>query len=147
MGGFKENKRPEVIYIYGSSAKDLYEENEPDTFRINLGTTLDLEGKWEMALMDIDLPRLTTNYKPQYITLYSSVCTSSIIGAAQRPILYRFFKSDLRYTKALNITTPRYVPLNTDSLPVIDIYLLDDKGEKPSFQKGQTTCTLHLRKI
>lgn len=134
------------MFIYGSSKKNLYKENEPGSFRINLGTILELEGEWEMALLDIDLPLLEKGYRPLYLTLFSNICSSSILEASQKPVFYRIYRSDFKPRKVLKITTPRYVPLNVNSLQTVNMYMLDEKGQKPSFQSGQVNCTLHLRK-
>ena len=134
------------MYIYAESGKGLYKENDPADFRIDLGTTLELEGDWEIALLDIDLPTMTKDYEAMFVTLYSNICQESIEDGIQRPILYRLFKSYFRSGKALNITTPHYVPVNSQSLRTIHIYILDQRRKKPSFLPGRTTCTLHLRK-
>ena len=135
------------MYIYAESGTDLYKENDPSDFRIDLGSALELKGDWEVAVLDIDIPKMKKNYSPLYINLYSNICSESIMDGIQRPILYRLFKGNFRGGKALSITTPRYVPLKSNSLRTIGIYILDHKGEKPSFESGRTTCTLHLRKL
>lgn len=134
------------MYIYAESGKGLYTECEPSDFRIDLGKTIELEGKWEIALLDIDLPTLQRENTTMFLTLYSNVCTESIENGIERPILYRVFKSDFRQGKALTIATPRYVPLSQNSIRTIHIYILDHIRQKPSFRPGRTTCTLHLRK-
>lgn len=135
------------MYIFAESGKGLHKENDPADFRIDLGTTLQLDGKWEIALLDIDLPTMTKKYQPMYITLFSNICSESIDDGVQRPILYRLFKSSFRSGKAWSIENPRYIPLSASSVRTIRVYLLDHRREKPSFQQGRTTCTLHLKKV
>ena len=134
------------MYIYAENGMGTYKDDDPANFRIDLGTTIELEGSWEMALLDIDLPTMKKGYNPIFLTLYSDVCSESIEDGVQRPVLHRVFKADFKGGKALTITTPRYVPINSKSIRNIHIYILDYRGEKPSFQQGRTTCTLHLRK-
>ena len=134
------------MYVYAESCKGLHEEDDPADFRVDLGTLLELDGKWEIALLDIDLPTMAKDYQPMYLTFYSNVCVESIEDGIQRPILCRLFKSNFRSGKAWSIDSPRYVPLNVNYLRTIRIYILDQRGDKPSFPQGRTTCTLHLRR-
>ena len=135
------------MYIYGDSRKNIYQDNESDSFRIDLGTSLELDGKWEIAVLDIDLPTMKKEANiPMYVTLFCNVCEISCVDSSQKPVLYRMYKSDFRAGNSLRITTPRYVPISSKSLRTLDIYILDHNGEIPPFTPGVTTCTLHLRK-
>ena len=46
------------MYIYAENGMGTFKDDETSNFRIDLGTTLELQGEWEIALLDIDLPTI-----------------------------------------------------------------------------------------
>lgn len=139
----------EEMYLYLTSDcnADVFPENTASSFRVKLPKTLDLKEKncsWSIALIDVDMPKLSGDYKPNFITFESSVCAPSIYKLGLRPVLHLLYYPQIRRGFPIIIENPRYIQLNTKSIDVIDIYLTDDKDEKVSFSTGHLTCTLHL---
>lgn len=137
------------IYLTSTASDDYFSNNSVTNFRVKLPKALKLApfGHYAVALVDIDLPKLRQNYTSKHISIYSSICQPSITDSGLKPILHRVFYSYLRSGRPLSLDPLRYVPLNTDSLDVLDMYLLDDTNVPPSFRPGQLSCTLHIKSI
>lgn len=135
------------LYLSSDSCTDIFPFNTANDFRVKLPKTLTLndhQSSWSLALIDLELPKLAGGYKPAFITFESRTCSSAIYKTDLRPVLQRLYYSQIKKRAAVVIDNPRYVSLNTSSLDVIDLYLLDDKGAGVSFLPGPLTCTLHL---
>ena len=66
------------------------------------------------------------------------------MNSSQAPILQRMYYHQLQQKGSYIFDHPRYIPVTADSLDALSIYLLDDKGEEPSFKSGHSCCTLHI---
>lgn len=136
------------LYISSSSHEDLYPTNSPADFKVKLsrGVKAVNFNQWSVALIDIDLPPLRAGYKPSYITILGSFCTPTHYFTSLQPVLQRLYFPQLKKGRPLSIDIPRYVRVNTDGLDVVRLYLQDDQGHPPSFERGELTCTLHLQR-
>ena len=134
------------MYLSSDSCREIYPYNTANDFRVKLPQTLQLHSaeKWTIAILDIDLPRLEDEYKPHYITLESSVCTPSVYTNGLRPVLQRLYFSQIKKGSPIIFSNPRYVPLNTSTIDVLDMYITDSSGRKASLKQGAVECTLHL---
>lgn len=136
------------LYITSTTSRDIFPGNNVNKFNLKLPRNLNLtpHGAYSIALLDIDLPRFHADYTAKYITIYSSLCQPCVYKDAQRPVLARLYFSDMKTGKPFHALFPRYVPLNTDSIDCLDLFILDDRDLPPSFKPGQLTCTLDIRK-
>jgi len=136
------------LYLSSRSDLQLYPENTSASFRVRLPDPIKIpeSEKWTIALLDLDLPRCESSYKPSFITIHSTLCTSSVLGPARQPVLQRVYYQDIKSGRPFRFETPRYVPLNVAFLEVLDVSLYDEQGQRPTFKTGVLNCTLHLRK-
>lgn len=135
------------LYLSSHTSKDIYPFNTANDFKAKLPLTLNLNGavgKWRMALLDIDLPKLEEGYKPNYITLETSLCAPSVYHNSLRPILQRLYYSEIKKGQPITIDSPRYVTINTSNIESFDLYILDQTDQKVSFKTGHVYCSLHL---
>lgn len=141
------NYKELYLYISSKSCEHLYPDNDSSNFRVRLPTVIRLQGTkpWSVALLDIDLPKPETDYKPVYIVLSSSVCAPTVYHTTLQPVLQRIYFQEIKSGKPLRFEAPRYVPVNIASLEIFDLCIFDDKGQRPSFKSGHLSCTLHLR--
>ena len=58
-----------LLTLPSNSSRLLYPENQPNRFRIQLPKSLDLEGDWEVALVDILYPYNWSNFEAEYVAL------------------------------------------------------------------------------
>ena len=136
------------IYLYLSSdtSKDIYPDNHAGSFRVKLPQTLYLGGKWTIALLDIDLPKISQNPKPHHITLQTSISTPCIYKSGLNSVIQRLYFSEVKRGLPVYITNPRYMPVSINILDTFDMFITDDKGQKVPFEPGSLECTLHLLK-
>ena len=136
------------IYISSDQSGSNFQGNSPGSFRVKLPRQLQLtpQGSWNVAILDINLPKPPADYKPAYLTINSSMCQPSFVNGTQAPVLHKIYYSQFKNGKPLTFDNPRYVPVITDSLDIIEIYLTDSNGALPTFEKGHSACTLHLVK-
>lgn len=138
------------IYITSDQSDNYFHGNTPSSFRIKLPRRLFLahdSSVWYVALLDISFPNLKEGYKPTYITIHSNICQTSIVNGSQAAVLQRVYKGQLSEGMHVTFDSPRYIPVSVDSADTIEIYLTDYTGTTPSFQEGQSSCTLHITKF
>lgn len=143
---FKALDMSTYVYISSNASKQYFPANESTHFRMTLAKPLSLYGDWEVALTEINLPKLAQGYKPEYIAIECSFCIDSFVNGGQDQLLDRFFLSELRPSDVIRLTRPHYVKVNTDLLHTLQLNLYDETHAKPSFQSGNLHCTLHLRR-
>lgn len=135
------------LYLSSTQSTQFFVNNSPAAFRVKLPKRLKLcsSQRWSIALLDICLPKLKSGYKPLYLTVNSSVVESSVVSMDLMPTLNRIYFQQLKkYRPLLIFEHPRYIPVTTDTMETLDIYLTDSEGNKPSFDEGELLCTLHL---
>lgn len=134
------------IYLTSTASLEYFPNNSVTSFRVKLPKPLNLKplGRYSVALLDIDLPKFQQNYAAKHITLFSNMCQHSVSDNTLKPILHRLFFADLRSGRPQILQSPRYVGLNSENLDIIEIYLLDELNQPPSFRPGQLSCTLHI---
>ena len=140
------------MFVYVSSDVDsgnYFHGNTPTSFRVKLPGRINFlpQGKWEVALLDIDLPRPLDKYNSIYVCINSSICKPSPFNSSLTPILNRVYFNQISRGAPVYFDNPRYIPLSVDSLDIIDIYLTDSSGANPSFKQGKVNGTLHFRLI
>ena len=140
------------MFVYISSDVDkenYFPGNTPTSFRVKLPgrVTFRPQGQWEVALLDIDLPRPIDKYNAIYITINSSICKPSPVNAILAPVLNRVYFNQINRGAPVHFDNPRYIPLCVEGLDIIDIYLTDNTGIYPSFKQGKVNGTLHFRLI
>ena len=78
--------------------------------------------------------------------VYCNVCEPQIVGDAYVPLLRNVAIKGARgeyVTKTYG--EPHYVPVNTDTVDMIEINIKDDTGQDVSFASGKVVCKLHFR--
>ena len=135
------------MYVYVDSAASLeyFKENKAVDFRVKLAKQLTLQGSWEVAVVNVGFPAITSNYKAQIIYINSSICQDSVLNGTLQPILSSVHRKEFRKGHVV-FSPPSYVRVNTDQLTVLRVYLRDSEGQSPSFHSGALYCTLHFRK-
>lgn len=124
------------------NVKNLYEL----VFKLPKSIKLAPFGDWSIALVDIDLPKLEENYRPQYLVIFSSVCAPCVFQQDLKPVMQNLYYFQIRSNKPIIFENPRYVKINKEALDTIDLYITDENGDSPSFKNRTLACTLHIRK-
>ncbi len=119
------------MYLYLSSTDSpVHSQNTPVDFTVELPQSLQLDGNWECALLDINRHN---------VLVYCDWCQESVIHGAWLPML--------RKVNNKNIVRPRYVPIYMDHHARIRLYIKDLSNRTPSFGNQASMCTLHLRPL
>lgn len=135
------------LYLSSDSSQRIFPNNRPCKFIIRLPEVIRLqEGKWCIALLDIDFPKFDEDYKPAYVTVETNICEASVYGDIYRPVLHRFYFNEIRKSQPVTIGIPRYIPVSVLNASQLEIHITDDSKNYVSFRAGATRCTLHLTK-
>jgi hypothetical protein len=130
------------MVLKSTDSLSTYTDNRPSDFRVRLPRTLPLSGDWTIELTEFinTEVRKTSNKE---IFLYCSVCDDTIVGEHQKPLLRRIVLED---RKNVIFLRPYRVPLRTNDLDTIHLYIRDGNDVEPSFLVGTSTVTLVLRR-
>ena len=130
------------VYLSSDESKTYFPDNQPSKFTVKLPETLHLQGKWQLALCEIQYPPIRK--KPEQLLVLTDLCQDSIVGETRLPILRRF-----KYTKRgySSFGVFYYATLKSLEVDQISIYLSTDTGEDASFTSGTLKCTLHFQHV
>lgn len=134
------------IHVSDKQTKSFFTSNKICDFRVKLPYTLNFEApfKYEIALLDISMPKLKKGSVFDYMTININIGDTSIINLDQEPILQRLYKSKI--TETMDFVAPRYIPVTACIVDIFHIYLRDNKYSELSFEDGTLYATLHIRK-
>ena len=76
------------VTVSNADSKAYYSDNKASHFRVKLGKTLHLEGKWSVALADLHISDNTANFGMLGIT--SDICNGIWSNGLQSHLLRRF---------------------------------------------------------
>jgi hypothetical protein len=135
------------VYISGEQSANFFQDNTHASFRVKLPKILkpSYGCKLQVALLDIELPKLADSYTTNFITINTDICEPQIVGLSLQPVLNRIYYPDLITSKPIIFDDQRYIDVTTENISSIHIYLLDRHGNYPSFKPGPLTCTLHFK--
>jgi len=131
-------------------------DNKPYDFNVQLDKQTHIEGNWVVALTEIKVNYTGTSKQVKDIYVYTNVCTGSIVGKSERPLLPRVHidtnnTSQIKASKTLSANivfdTPYYFPVRANELDQIRIYIKDEKDADCSLLDGDTCVTLHFKRF
>ena len=146
--GYQRRERIAVvrmsIYVVLSSDKSsrYFPNNNPFSFKSHLNAPIVLEGTWKVALVEVDITSKLSKEDPIYV--YSSICQESIVEGEKKPLLRRLMSNGPGDWTTL-IDSPHYLPVNTNELYDIEIYITDRHNDTASFLDQPSTLTLHFK--
>ena len=84
---FINSKIKENFYLYVSDkdCSDVFQDNNPLDFSINLPTHIQLEGKWVCALTKVMLTYLCVEKTEETLFICSDFCVDSFVGGEFMP--------------------------------------------------------------
>ena len=131
----------EYVYLSSSTSQEYFAANTAANFTNILPKKLELQGSWEVALLQIHYP---PSSKGQFVKIQTDIASDVIYEDNMLPVLRRIpitTKGKL-YTPSY----PFYIPVKKDHVDRISISIINDQGQFPSFTKKPVRCTLHFRK-
>lgn len=130
------------MVLKSTDSLPVYGDNRPCDFRVRLPRPLPLSGDWTIELTEFRNTNVTPTSDKE-IFVYWSVCDDSIVGDRQKPLLRRIVVENDANVIFLR---PYRVPLRTNDLGAIHLYIRDGNDAEPSFLVGQFTVTVVLRR-
>ena len=136
------------LFLSCKDCLDIFPENKPSNFRIQLPTPLHLGSNWECALVDISFwPEFSTT-KPTELFINTDIVNVSFALETLQPTIKRITVPASLNTK-VNSVFPRldFHSVNQTIIQTFQIYITDEKGLEPSFSREELYCTLLLRSL
>ena len=128
--------RMKYLYINSNDSKEIFKDNSPFDFTVELSDFLDLTRNWSVALSEIwfDNSRID-----QQLNIFSDICDYNHIFDNQLPILRRIYNT----SEFINLY---FIKLSRSHISTIRIYIRDKNNEIPSIDVSEVNCTLLLKK-
>ena len=129
----------EYVWISSDQNKDIYPNNKPYQFKIQLPQTIPINGNCLIGLCEI---RGLKKQRSKEIFICCDQCQYSIVDDKLYPVLRCVDTSD----EVKIIHTPFYVSSKiTSSIDHLSFYILDGKGELASFLKEPLKISIHIK--
>ena len=143
----------EYVYLISTVTSRLHSfDNKAFHFHTHLSTPLNLEGNWEVALIDLFYPILH-KVSGIFFFVYTDIVDYSYVGSKQynilRPIQLRNFENNTHTVNYEAFQNPYYLPVNKQSIESIEIIVeTDEKHPEDYFfiNPGDFALTLHFRR-
>ena len=130
------------VVINSDQNMDYFPDNRPFAFKTYFSKPLNLEGKWKVALSEIDVNEKMQ--KPS-IYVYSNLCQSVVFDGIITNVL-RKINTDVRRQFANSFNWLYYLPVIKNEIREIEISIKDANGNFASFLSKPITVTLHFVK-
>lgn len=131
----------EYVWLSSEQNKDIYPNNKPYQFKIQLPQTIPIDGNCLIGLCEIRGLSLKTQ-RSKEIYVCCDQCQYSIVDGNLHPVLRCIDTND----NIKIIHTPFYVSSKvTSSIDQLSFYILDGKGELASFLKEPLKITIHIK--
>ena len=133
------------FYIHLSSvdSKNLYPDNSPSAFTVQLPERINLYRTLMCALAEIEYSCTTADPLSSLLVI-TDLCDSTIVGTTKIPILRRLKHSRGTYTKVY--PTLQYYPIKTYTFDTIHLHINTYAGDRASFHQGTLKATLHFHR-
>lgn len=122
------------VYLNSDDSNNIFQDNSPNDFTVQLPERLALSGAWKCGLVDYQLPVVPSTL----LFLCCDACDESVVGSFKLSVLASLKGKSSR---VLNIA---YISLKIHDTENLRIYIRTAKGKPVSFRKGTTYCTLHF---
>lgn len=131
------------FFLSSRDSEKIYKQNNANDFIVELPVPLELDGRWECGLMDIQLS--PTSF-PKQLYVFCDLCNDSYVSNNKLPILRRLL---VRVMRDLNITftIPYYMPIRRTQVKRIRIFIRDSHMQPVTFKRQDLKCTLHIRQV
>ena len=131
------------ILLKSDECKELFNENRPCSFKIQLPFPLIMEGRWEIALTEINIAGSSNVHNE--LLVCSNIVKESIYNESQMNLLRRIVTSS-KDLQNYCFCQPYYIPVATKSTQTISVDIMTTLREFALFLTEPVTVVLHLRK-
>ena len=129
------------MYLYVNSKQYKFydltiHKNTGYDFMIELPRTLELQGEWSCAVLEVSLEKPLT----EILYLYCDIIENSLILGKPLPLL-RSFQESIEYA------IPVYVPVIVDEIKRINFKIRDIDDKKSDIKIDEAVYMIHLKKV
>jgi hypothetical protein len=133
------------IFLTSDDSLNLYPDNKPSSFTIDLGNNINLQGEWECALKEITYH--INEDLPQTVYVLCNKCEQSYARNTYMPILRRLhfpLADEGLFTDTLY--EPFYMKVIDNNLSNITISIRGHDDADVNFDYHSIKCVLHFKK-
>jgi len=133
-----------IIHLASTDSTKVYDNNEAGDFILELAKPIEIDGIWEIAIIDYEIGVTQTSDTSRLKILCDICVESNSNGKMERLLGIIHIKSN--GLKRREYVNPTYVLINSKKINNIHFNIKNDVGDTPSFIVSPFRCTLHLRK-
>ena len=141
----------QILYLKSDDSLGLYPSNSPGHFYCKLPQSLNLKGFWECGILQLQFVNsyFTGTEPPKSFYVCSTICNESFLLERKIPVIRRIsnVNGGLNQTIEIDIKNLIYIPIISENVDVICIYIIDDSGNPVIFSEGPLHVTLHIRQV
>lgn len=133
------------LFLHSTDSLDLFPDNTPSGWRVQLPKPYDLQGHWECALIDVSLD---CNFAPRSSRLYlcCDFIEDSYVRGRSLPVLKNIeLKGGESEVKREFYSNPIYVSVKRAQLRGLRFHILDANLDPVVFNSNDLHCVLHFR--
>ena len=136
------------VYLQDSDSIQIFKDNMPYKFQVQINHPLTFEGYWKVALTEVCLqrnPKMRAKKTENTLFIYSDVCKESIVKGGEYGLLRRIdsnTKSGWQYI----FDSPIYLPLKKTEFQELEVSIKTEDNEFASFLTSPVYLTLHFKR-
>lgn len=130
------------LFLCSRDSVAIHPSNRPSDFMIELNLPINLAGRWECALMDLDFE---SSPGMNRVFVCCDLVTESCVGDSALQVL-RSLDVSTRSRVRASFAQPYYVPVRAGEAKRVWISIRGDDWREANLGDRPFHCTLHLRK-
>ena len=136
------------VFIQDNDSIDIFKDNIPCKFKVQLNIPSNFEGYWKVALCEISLQRnrkIKRKKSDNTLFIYSNISKESIVKSGEHALLRRINQS-ASFEWQYIFDNPFYLPLKRSEFQEIEFIIKTSDDELASFLASPVFLTLHFKR-
>ena len=134
------------MYISSRDSTNYHPSNEASKFTVELSEPINLNGSWEVSLVDLIYFQGFNTSKPIFFIIYSDICEESFMNNTKLPILHRcYVGNETNKFVQESFSNNCYKRIKIHDISRIELNIKSETGNQVSFKQEPLWCTLHFR--
>lgn len=137
-----------TLFISSNDCSDLYPNNSPTDFIIELPNVLELHEPCVIVLNELEISGDFQKNGIKELYILCDICESSFVNNGMHPVLRRITTSKIKGTVLIKeYERPIEVVIKEKRISRLRIYLTDGDMKTPSFISKPLKCTLTIKRL
>ena len=133
------------LFLASEDSSEYFPNNKGYDFTIELPRILELEGKWECALINFSTDKKSEDLSDMYV--FCDIVQESYVRNSNLPILTVVrYVTKRKFEHNLTVDHVLYHKISRSNISSLRIYITDSDLNNVSLLTGTSKCILHLRK-